>query len=513
MITITRYVTTDWKEALKKYLSRASTRPVAYQRVAEEYGYSEGYIKKTASEMGLVSLKHSVRFTFSEEEEQALVCACIIYSRQGTPLTIDSFIQLASFFANKDEKHPFSRHFCYSFLERHSAEICLKSGKLTSPTRCSKVMREKTLEFIARFEKKMAKYDISLNNIVVFDETVIGDAAFLPKVITERRKSGGGNGNVVISRMRALGSYLPFSMPDGSTPFRVFIINEKTCRDLMIPENPILPTAEKGLRETPYRLFLSSETGYISTELFIIIMDAFTYWWTTVHEDVHCLLISDNLAIHKNKAIVKKAKSHGIHMINIMPGSSHWFQVHDQIPFAELKKKMMLDFYKCFSDRSTDPAATLELRMADFYEAEKNALGKKQLQDSFKLVGLYPYDPKLILDNCRKQSPVPAQSDETGIIEELAQKICMYNEKRKAEIDRLRSTVKYEDDSVKKKATRRKRSAEGTSPNPTAEDDGGPNSSSEKSMEPAADLPTKRAKIMHMDRKTCASKGCQKSHL
>ena len=108
-----------------------------------------------------MSKTHSARFAFSEEEEQALVCACIVYLRQGTPLTIGAFIDIASFFAQKDDKHLFSRHFCYSFLERHASEICLKSGKLTSPTRCSKVMLQKTKEFITRFEKKMAKYGLS----------------------------------------------------------------------------------------------------------------------------------------------------------------------------------------------------------------------------------------------------------------------------------------------------------------------------------------------------------------
>jgi len=80
-------------------------------------------------------------------------------------------------------------------------------------------MLEKTKEFIVRFEKKMAKYGLSEKNIVVFDESVIGDGAYIPKVITERGKSGGGNENVVISWMRALGSVIPFSTGDGNTPF------------------------------------------------------------------------------------------------------------------------------------------------------------------------------------------------------------------------------------------------------------------------------------------------------
>ena len=175
-------------------------------------------------------------------------------------------------------------------------------------------MLSKTKEFIATFEKMMAEKDISQENIVVFDESIIGDGASVPKVMTERRDSGGGNGNAAVLRKRALGSIIPFSVSDGSTPFRVFIINENTCRNLMIPENPILPKAEKGLRDTPYRLFLSSHSGYLTIELFHIIMDAFIYWWTTTRPNVACLLISDNLAIHKNSAIVKKAESNGIYI-------------------------------------------------------------------------------------------------------------------------------------------------------------------------------------------------------
>ena len=156
--------------------------------------------------MGLLSSTHSRRYIFSEEEEQALFCACIIYSRQGTPLTMNSFVDIASLFAGRDEEHFLLRHFCSSFLIRHKGEIRFLSGKITSPARCLDTMLQKTNEFIAQFEKKMAEKNLSQKNIVVFDETIIGDSAFLPKVITERRKSGGGNANVAISRMRALGS-------------------------------------------------------------------------------------------------------------------------------------------------------------------------------------------------------------------------------------------------------------------------------------------------------------------
>ena len=512
IISITRHEETGWKETLVKYMSRASTRPNACELVAEEFGYSAGYIKKAASKMGLLSSEHSLKCIFSEEEEQALVCACIVYSRQHNPLTAETFIDIASFFAEKDEEHRLSRKFFYGFLSRHTEELSWKSGKLTSPSRNYSQMLAKTKEFIATFEYMMAEKNLSEKNIVVFDESIIGDCVSLSKVITERRDSGGGNGNVAVLRRRALGSIIPFSMGDGSTPFRVFIINEKTCQDLMIPESPILPKVEKGLRDTPYRLFLSSQSGYVTIELFHTIMDAFIYWWTTTRPGVACLLISDNLAIHKNSAIVEKAESNGIYMLNIMAGSSHWFQVHDQLPFAILKKKMGTSFYKCFGRNSTDPEATLITRMAQFYEAEKDAFDPQSVRKSFAMVGLQPWNKNLILKNCRENSPAGSDSIENSMIDDLARKISMYSEKKRDEIERLRSTVKHVEIETSKKSIRRKYTEKDYSKNPVQDKEGTVDSSLEKNMHIATEMPKKRAKLMHVDCKTCASEGCGKTH-
>ena len=94
------------KETLIKHMSRASTRPQACELVAKEFGYSVGYIKKAASKLGMLSVDHSLKCVFSEEEEQALVCACIVYSRQHKPLTAKAFLDIASFFCGKRRRAP-----------------------------------------------------------------------------------------------------------------------------------------------------------------------------------------------------------------------------------------------------------------------------------------------------------------------------------------------------------------------------------------------------------------------
>ena len=69
-------------------------------------------------------------------------------------------------------------------------------------------------------------------------------------------------------------------------------------------------------------------------------MKEFTKLWTTTRPGLHYFMVSDNLRIHTNDSIMKNARTQGIHMFNIILDSSHWFQIHDQVPFETLKNKM-----------------------------------------------------------------------------------------------------------------------------------------------------------------------------
>ena len=158
----------------------------------------------------------------------------------------------------------------------------------------------------------------------------------------------------------------------------------------------------------------------------------------------------------------------------------------------------MASFYNCFSDKCTNPEASLEIRMAKFYEAERKALSPGALLESMDMVGLRPWNPTRILGNCRKHSPVTLESSESDTLDKLARRMIMYNEKQKADILRLRSTVKRVRGSTTPKVEKRKRSSEIFSIN--------------QSIPIYTQIPAKRAKVMQVKPKTCSSKGCQKRH-
>jgi len=318
---------------------RAFSRKDAIRLAAEFYETTQNSVRLARWKKGNTTPQRSLKYAFTEEEEKLLEAVCVIHARAGRALSKDDFLELATIFAGRGKKHHFSTQFLLSFADRHDDVLFLDDGKITSPTRCLDTTQKKIQEFISLLNRYMKGNTMNKRKIFVFDGTFIGDSDSVPVVIGERRKSGGGNINAIRIRKRALNCYISFSMPDGTTPFRVFIFKSGSKKQGRILQHALVPRAERELRARPHRLFLQSEKGFLTNHQFKIIMEDFTKWWTTTHPGLHRFMISDNLSVHRNEQMVKTAEMHGVHVLNIMPGTCHWFQVHDQLSFANLKKR------------------------------------------------------------------------------------------------------------------------------------------------------------------------------
>ena len=133
-----------------------------------------------------------------------------------------------------------------------------RRGKMTSPSRSIKDMSLLTEEFIAKISPLFESNLINKNNLFVFDETVIGQSDLKKIFVSERRSSGGGNTNVIWKRTKALGSFTPFSLVDGTSPFRVFITREGKKRKSASSRSSLEPTEKVVRIASQYRLYLSS---------------------------------------------------------------------------------------------------------------------------------------------------------------------------------------------------------------------------------------------------------------
>ena len=497
---------------LEEYSAEAVTRKGAYQRLSEEAGTSVGSLYTAASRAGMTSPSHSLRFAFSEEEEKALVTVCLLYARQGTPLTIYDFLELASHFAKMEEGHLFSRHFALSFIARHSDALCKRKGKLTSPTRSYEAMQQKTEEFIASMDEIMATNTINKNNMVVFDETVIGDSVTLPLYIGEQKDSGGGSINVYRVRESRLGSYIPFSLPDGSTPFKVFILRDETMKKGDGITATLEPGWEKGLRGDSHRIFLKSERGFINIELFTYIMDEFRKWWTATRPGLHCFLICDNLSVHRNDTIVKTARRYGIHMIYIMPGSSHWFQVHDQFPFGTLKKEMASIKLRKVPPISLEPESKRTTMTSVFYEAEELAFRPHIVRKAFANVGLSPWNPSRIRDALQKHCRQVCSEERDRAYFTLSESVKVCEEKKYDAYCQMVGRMKPVGLTVVKLVQKAEDEDDEDAKSSEQEKQARSKSTDGKHEDISGRPPKKRAHRLSLELKRCSVRGCQETH-
>ena len=84
-------------------------------------------------------------------------------------------------------------------------------------------------------------------------------------------------------------------------------------------------------------------------------MKEFTKLWTEHHPDLHCNMVGDNLRAQGSDDIFATALRNSIQILNVIAGSSHWFQVHDQLQFANLKNFMDQKNFELLSDISLTP--------------------------------------------------------------------------------------------------------------------------------------------------------------
>ena len=69
------------------------------------------------------------------------------------------------------------------------------------------------------------------SNLMVFDETVIGEDGPLPSLIAEHKDSTRNNANMCQTRGQRLSTFVPFSMPHSTPPYSVFIFRSVNLKD------------------------------------------------------------------------------------------------------------------------------------------------------------------------------------------------------------------------------------------------------------------------------------------
>lgn len=163
------------------------------------------------------------------------------------------------------------------------------------------------------------------------------------------------------------------------------------------------------------RIFCFTETGYLNGALFAKIMDLFGDLWRTLYEGINCLLIGDNLEIHRQDGVIKTAKQKGVHMFFLPPNTTHFLQPLDDLVFAVYKNQLR-DFagklnraLSSSTSKLSREASSIVSIAANF--AEESAFQPSVVRKSWEHT-LLPFDSQKIIENARLNIGLETHSNE-----------------------------------------------------------------------------------------------------
>ena len=153
--------------------------------------------------------------------------------------TIHSASRLSTNASSWVARRSVPQHVVRDFLKRIDCSLILKQGKVLSSARVDTHIVQETEQFIEQWGKVVERKRIMKFNVVVFDETVVGDPTKLSKVVGFRDK---GAARVCRVCEKRLCVQIPFSSNDGRTLFIATSFKGKTgCgarKDCMVVGHP-----------------------------------------------------------------------------------------------------------------------------------------------------------------------------------------------------------------------------------------------------------------------------------
>ena len=393
-----------------------SLRHEAFSIVASKHGKKEATFRTWFHRHRDEFPEFCPTMKFGNETEELLVAICLQHAAIRVPLDFKCF-QKICFELTQSQ---ISRKYMKEFVGRHSDILSLRKGKLLSPKRRTVHLLHETDAFVDEWGYLIDKGLVHERNLFVCDESRIGFPGQEREVITLLNTTGSC---VEQWRGEALCTYLPFSRPDGSTPFRVYIFKNPNFEDessMMEIPKPNVTQASELANGVHRQLFLQNKTGYLDTALYKVILTEFHAWWVSIHPNLDCYILSDQLKVHRDADILQYSLDNHMYLWSIMAGTSHWFQVHNQYPFGLLKKNLKTKVESLSWDPDHSAKYRNSLLAGCFYEAENIAMRKPVVKAAFKHVGLWPWDPNLIKKRAQEQHDLSEGVATTKLIKEAA---------------------------------------------------------------------------------------------
>ena len=306
-------------------------------KVAKKYKTTSSRLVKWFYERN-PHLKHHRNRALSEEQEEQLIYAMIAMSHVNLDWSVKQLVDaVKTMFGFK-----ISLQTGYRFMEQHKDVFSFQVSMSLGKKRTGEGIYDAAMTFADRYEQFLLKKKLSPCAIVNYDECriVLNDNSIIQvKRLVSKKKNKPQH--VAKVKGRHCGTFLPFVGVNRELLASYFILpakfDEKGGGTAQLTLPSTFSRTRKGM---PPPLLFFNETGYLNTAIFDQILDHFTSVWEQCHPGLHCCLIGDNLAAHRDLKILQKALDHGIYMTFLVEGTTHWSQPLDNLLFASLKQEI-----------------------------------------------------------------------------------------------------------------------------------------------------------------------------
>jgi len=339
------------------------------------------------------STAHHGNRRLSKDQEDIIVGVVQAFSTNNLPL---SKMQIREAVANRwgiQVSEPWVRR----FLCRHHLHLRTRRCKALADKRQGMEMIANVKGFLDELTDFLKTHHFTSSSVMNFDETRIvvkGGNLTTQRVIDASKERA----NASSTRNSTVASLLTFAAANGSIFMSVYVLKAKFDEEGGSDVNFALQRATKVTRRSWPRFFTWTDTGFVNAELFGKIIDLVTEEWTTRNPGLPLLLFGDQCSAHMSAETLERALRRAVYLFFLTANASHFLQPLDAEPFACFHHLLRATNESYVFDAILSGHATRNALLAAAYHSERRAFTPQVVSKAFITTGLWPLNPKVVLD-------------------------------------------------------------------------------------------------------------------
>ncbi len=374
--------TTTIVARVRELLQSNISAKCAIAKTAAEFGISVDAVRGRYNRAGGNLEKAHGHMLLNEAQDRTLCLLILSFSAANMPVDGALVKQIVGKLWNVHPAHTWPSR----WMRTHNDEISARKTKALTSRRAAKVIVAEVENFILAVDMHREKVPMRARNVLNYDETIIKVAADGHYVFENRYKQ---RCQSIGCTRTTLGTLLPIVSAAGQVLCSFWVLKgaEDCVQQVVLPD---------GLPSAWPRFWVWTATGYMNSEAFAVCLEKFLEVWTAQHPGQTAWLIGDNLGVHRQIDLIKRALELNVEFWFLPANSSHFLQPLDAAPFAKLKKYFVKETYSAMFKAKLLGSPEMQTLATLAFEAELYALTPNAIKSGFSDSGIFPWKPDLI---------------------------------------------------------------------------------------------------------------------